>query len=113
MLNIFTYLCNMKKIFILSILIGVILLFKKIIVIGIIMGGYIVAPEAAQSLQHYCFGDGDTLHVKSNYLKTSPVVLKHLKTMKVGDKKWVSFKQHEDWRLSYALNPFTIVKKER
>lgn len=30
--------------------------------------------------------------------------------MKVGEKKKVVFRQPEDWRLSFALNPFTIEK---
>ncbi len=32
--------------------------------------------------------------------------------MKVGEQKKVEFRQPEDWRLSYALNPFHI-KREK
>lgn len=85
---------------------------KKIIVIGMILFGWIFFPEASQILRHYCFGDGSTLYLKSDYIKQSPVVKKKLKTMKVGQKKKVGMHQWEDFRLSYALNPFTIEKRK-
>lgn len=103
----------MKKYIIIgSIVTLVIIFFKKIVVIGMIVVGAIFFPEASQALKHYCFGDGSTLHVNPDYIKTSPVVQKHLKKMKVGQKKKVGFHQYEDWRLSFALNPFTIEKKK-
>lgn len=77
-----------------------------------ILVGSIFFPEASQSLQHYCFGDGSELVVSSDYIKNSPVVKKHLAKMKVGQKKKVGFHQWEDFRLSFALNPFTIEKKK-
>jgi hypothetical protein len=102
----------MKKT-ILIVLFGLILIFyKKITVIGMIVVGYFIFPEASQALRHYCFGNGEILYVNSGYIKTSPVVLKNLKSMKIGEKRVVSFYQYEDWRLSYALNPFTIEKRK-
>jgi hypothetical protein len=100
-----------------KILIGVALLaiifFKKIVVIGMIVVGYFLFPEASQALRHYCFGDGSDLHVSADYIKTSPVVQKHLANMQIGEKKKnVGFKQADDWRLSFVLNPFTIHKKK-
>ena len=77
-----------------------------------IIGGALIYPEASQTLKHYCFGNGDTLFVNSDYIKTSPIVLQHLSNMKVGEKRIVTFYQKEDWRLSYAINPFTIEKRE-
>ena len=50
--------------------------------------------------------------LKSDYIKYSPVIQKKLKEMKVGEKRKVTFKQWEDWRLSYALNPFYIEKRK-
>ena len=85
---------------------------KKVLIFGMIHIGSIFFPEASQALTHYCFGDGSTLYVQSDYIRRSPVVLKHLKKMKVGQKKKVGFHQWEDWRLSYAINPFTIEKKK-
>ena len=38
--------------------------------------------------------------------------MKHLAQMKVGQKKKVGIHQWEDWRLSFAINPFTIEKKK-
>lgn len=74
--------------------------------------GAVFFPEASQALRHYCFGDGSTLHVSPDYIKKSPVVIKHLKKMKVGQKKKVGMHQWEDWRLSFAINPFTIEKRK-
>jgi hypothetical protein len=102
----------MKKILIFSGILLFIFFFKKIVVIGMIAVGAVFFPEASQALRHYCFGDGSTLHVSPDYIKKSPVVIKHLKKMKVGQKKKVGMHQWEDWRLSFAINPFTIEKRK-
>jgi hypothetical protein len=103
---------NPKKLFVLTgITVVFILLLKKIMVLGMIVVGAVIFPEASKALRHYCFGNGETLVVESDYIRKSPVVQKHLQKMKVGDVKKVSFRQKEDWRLSYALNPFTIKKR--
>jgi len=83
---------------------------RQSIVIGLILGGKIVAPEGSAILAHYCFGNGDTLHLSSSYLCNSPVVLRSVKNLKEGEVRRVVFKQKDDWRLSYALNPFHIKK---
>jgi len=102
-----------KLIVLLSLVILLVSIFiEKILVIGMIVFGSIFFPEASQALKHYCFGNGEKLIVRSEYIKNSPVVKKYLKKMKVGEKRKVSFKQKEDWRLSYALNPFTIEKRK-
>ena len=103
----------MKKILIFSCFAAFVLAFyKKILVIGMIGVGALFFPEASQALRHYCFGDGSRLFVNPSYIKNSPVVKKKLANMKVGEKKTVGFNQREDWRLSFALNPFTIEKKK-
>ena len=66
--------------------------------------------EAMQVLSHYMFGGGKDLVLKSDYLPKSPVITKHLRSMEVGETKRVAFKQKEDWRLSYAINGFTLTK---
>ncbi len=76
-----------------------------------IVVGSLFFPEASIALSHYCFGNGDTLRVESDYIRTSPVVIKEIKTLKKGEKRRVGMKQSEDWRLSYALNPFNIERK--
>lgn len=86
--------------------------YKKILVLGMIVFGALFYPEASVALRHYCFGNGEKLVVESDYIKNSPVVLKHLKNLKTGQKKKIAFKQPEDWRLSYALNPFTMEKRK-
>jgi hypothetical protein len=70
------------------------------------------APEGMEILQHYCFGDGSELVLESDYLPDSPVIQSELKKMKIGQVKVVRFYQKEDWRLSYALNPFHLVKEQ-
>lgn len=102
----------MRKAIILGFLLFSIIFFKKIVVIGMILVGAVFFPEASQALKHYCFGNGEKLIVKSDYIKKSPVVLKQLKKMKIGQKKKVGFHQWEDWRLSFAINPFTIEKRK-
>ena len=90
-------------------LLGAVLIYpRKAIVIALIIGGKVIAPEASAVVSHYCFGNGDTLYLNADYVKTSPVVLKSMQGLKMGQSRWISFKQKEDWRLSYALNPFTI-----
>lgn len=81
---------------------------QKAAVVGIIVGGYFLYPEASKVVAHYCFGNGDTLHLDPTYIRNSRVIVQKLNTMKIGESKEVRFNQKEDWRLSYALNPFTI-----
>ena len=71
----------------------------------------ITAPEGSAILQHYCFGDGTDLVLESDYLPNSPVIKSELKKMNIGEDKVIRFNQYKDWRLSYALNPFHLVKK--
>ena len=71
-----------------------------------------IAPEGMSILTHYVFGSGDDLILKSDYLPNSPVIKKKLKQMKVGETRRITFKQSEDWRLSYALNPFVLTKEK-
>jgi hypothetical protein len=66
--------------------------------------------EGVTVLSHYLFGNGSDLILESDYLPQSPVIRKRLKTMKIGEKQRVSFKQNQDWRLSYAINGFTLTK---
>jgi hypothetical protein len=71
----------------------------------------ITAPEGSAILQHYCFGDGTNMVLESDYFPNSPVIKAELKKMRIGEDKVIRFNQNEDWRLSYALNPFHLVKK--
>ena len=81
------------------------------IMILLILYFKITAPEGCAVLQHYYFGNGKKLELKSDYLPYSPVIIKELKKMRIGQDKTIRFYQKEDWRLSYALNPFHLVKK--
>ena len=96
------------------ILIGIVIVcfYKKIFVFLCIIIGALFFPEASKILKHYCFGDGSELVLNADYIKNSPVVKRKLATMRVGQKKKVGMHQWEDWRLSFALNPFTIEKQK-
>jgi hypothetical protein len=85
---------------------------KKILVIGMICVGYFIFPEASKVLRHYCFGNGETITLDHSYISKSPVILKELEKLKIGQKKIVRFRQQDDWRLSYAINGFTLVRKK-
>ncbi len=105
----------MKRIIIIVGIIGLMTLcYKKLFVVAMIVGGFFVAPEASQILSHYCFGDGDTLYLDSSYLKTSPVVISAAKGLNVGGKiADVRLNQSRDWRLSYAINGFTLKRTRK
>ncbi len=85
---------------------------SKLMVIGMIVFSTFTYPEASSILSQYCFGNGDTLMLDTSYLKVSPVITRELSTMKVGEKRIVRFKQKDDWRLSYAINGFTLIKQK-
>ena len=90
----------------------IIIFIRQILVINIIFYGLFIYPEASSIVSHYCFGNGSDLILKNNYLKRSPVIIHHLKEMKVGEKRKIGMHQLEDLRLSFALNPLTIIKNK-
>lgn len=86
----------------------------KIFVLALIFGGYFVSPEGSAVLTNYCFHETDTLFLDSSYLQRSPVIVNLAKKMRVGQTvKCYGFKQYKDYRLSYALNPFTISRSKQ
>lgn len=105
----------MKRIIIVAgIIVLMTLCYKKLFVVAMIVGGFFVAPEASQILSHYCFGNGDTLFLDSSYLKTSPVVISAAKGLNVGGQiAEVRLNQSDDWRLSYAINGFTLKRTKK
>jgi hypothetical protein len=108
---------NKKRIYILLgvpiLLAAIYILRYKILVLACIFGGYFVSPEGSAILTNYCFNHTDTLILDSSYLQRSPVIVKYAKTLKIGQtKKCIGFKQYKDYRLSYALNPFTISRSK-
>ena len=97
------------KLVLLAALLLIFFLRYKILVLLLILGGYFVSPEGSAVLSNYCFHQTDTLILDSSYLQKSPVIVKLAKNMKIGQTIHChGFKQHLDYRLSYALNPFTI-----
>ena len=47
----------------------------------------VIAPDGCTELQHYYWGDGKPLYLKSSYLPTSPVINKALNGMQIGEIK--------------------------
>lgn len=81
---------------------------KKVPIQVLILGGKVISPEGSSVLEHYISGKGGILELSPSYLQTSPVVKNAVKGLKVGESRRITFKQSQDWRLSYALNPFNI-----
>ena len=77
---------------------------------GIITTQSNVPIEGIAILSHYMFGNGEDLILNSDYIPNSPVIKNELKNMRIGETKRITFEQKEDWRLSYALNPFRLKK---
>jgi hypothetical protein len=75
---------------------------------GIATGGRMVSPEAGEIIWHYLNGHGTDLWLSPDYIRTSPVVLRSLAQLKEGESRQFVFRQAEDWRLSYAVNPFSL-----
>ncbi len=74
----------------------------------IVAAGRLRYPEAAAILAHYIGGSGRPLQLPPDYLRRSPVVRDALVTLRVGQTRVVTLHQSQDWRLSYALNPFRL-----
>jgi hypothetical protein len=74
--------------------------------------GGIAYPEAADILENYIYGKGENLYLEPDYLKESPVIARNLMQMHTGESRNIGLKQEEDWRLSYAVNGFTLRKKK-
>ena len=90
---------------------------KKLILVVLILASFFVAfkympTEGVKILHHYMFGDGSDLVLDSDYIPQSTLIVSRLKKMKVGETRKISFKQSEDWRLSYAINGFSLTKTE-
>lgn len=79
---------------------------------GIALAGRIVSPEGGQIVWHYLHGKGRDLWLDSDYLQTSPVIQRSINSLKLGQSRQFSLRQAEDWRLSYALNPFSLRRGE-
>lgn len=69
-------------------------------------------PEGAAIIDHYLHGGGSDLYLPAGYIRRSPVVRQALATLALGQTKVVTLRQQQDWRLSYALNPFRIRRKK-
>lgn len=79
---------------------------------SIALAGRIVSPEGGQIVWHYLHGKGQDLWLDSDYLQTCPVIQRSWRSLKVGQHRQVGFVQAENWRLSYALNPFSLRRGE-
>ncbi|ULQ59640.1 hypothetical protein K7I13_14460 [Brucepastera parasyntrophica] len=89
-----------------------ILYMKKIYSEFIFFGG-IVYPEAAKILQHYLFGDGSDLRIKSKYFFNTNIVQDAIRKNKdeniIGP---VTLAIKDNARIAYAVNGFYIIQIE-
>ena len=96
-----------------KILLGlIVLVISSVIGLNILTGFKGIPMEAISIVYHYMFGNGEDLVLDSSYLPTSPVIKNELSTMSIGESRRVRFTQELDWRLSYAINGFTLTKTE-
>lgn len=79
---------------------------------SIALAGRLVSPEGGAIVWHYLHGKGQDLWLDNSYLKTSPVIQRSWRSLKPGQSRQFSLRQAEDWRLSYALNPFSLRRGE-
>ena len=77
---------------------------------GIAGGGRLFFPEGGEIIWHYLHGHGSDLWLSPDYIRASPVILRSLAQLKEGESRQFRFRQAEDWRLSYAVNPFSLKK---
>jgi hypothetical protein len=76
---------------------------------SIAIAGRTVSPEAGAIVWAYLHNEGKDLWLDSSYLQTSPVIRRSWQSLKLGESRQFSLRrQAEDWRLSYALNPFSL-----
>ena len=66
-------------------------------------------PEASTLLFHYIYGKGDDLELSSTYFQNSLFLKEKIQNIGSGNHGPLTIKQHEDWRLSLALNPFYLM----
>jgi hypothetical protein len=79
---------------------------------SIALAGRLVSPEGGAIVWHYLHGKGQDLWLDNSYLQTSPVIQRSWRSLKPGQSRQFSLRQAEDWRLSYALNPFSLRRGE-
>ena len=84
-----------------------------LILVSIVFCVKYIPAEGVRILLHYMFGDGSDLKLDSDYIPQSNLIVSRLKKMKVGETRKISFKQSDDWRLSYAINGFLLTKTEK
>jgi hypothetical protein len=76
---------------------------------SIAIAGRIVSPEAGAIVWAYLHNEGKDLWLDNGYLQTSPVIQRSWQSLKVGESRQFALRrQAEEWRLSYALNPFSL-----
>ena len=78
---------------------------------GIAVGGRVVSREGGQVIWSYLHGCGRDLRLRPDYMKTSPVIRRSLARLEEGESQQFTFFQRDDYRLSVAVNPFHLRRK--
>ena len=83
----------------------------RLLYTALALGGMWVYPEGGKVLLTYIRGNGQDLWLDSGYIQRSPVIRRSLALLREGESRRFTFIQSADKRLSYAVNPFNIRKK--
>jgi hypothetical protein len=78
---------------------------------GIVVGGQLISQDGGQVLWHYLHGGGTDLWLNSSRIRTSPVIIRSLASLRESESRRFTFRQSEDVSLSYAINPFHLKRK--
>ena len=87
-------------------------IFDRFVVHSLVIGGAVVGypmyPEAAQSLIHCIYGNGEPMEVSAQYFKQSPFIQKEIRRLGVGNHREMLMHQADDWRTSLTFNPYNL-----
>ena len=83
----------------------------RLLYTGIALGGRLLSPEGGQVTWHYLHGEGKDLWLSPDYIQQSPVITRSLALLREGESRRFTFRQADDFRLSFAVNPFNLRRK--
>jgi hypothetical protein len=79
---------------------------------GIALGGRLLSPEGGAVIYHYLYGEGKDLWLSPDYIQRSSVITRSLALLREGESRRFTFRQADDFRLSFAVNPFNLRRKD-
>ncbi|NBB21556.1 hypothetical protein GVN20_19480 [Runella sp. CRIBMP] len=73
-----------------------------------IVAAYPIYPEAARIIYHLLHGKGTPYQIPSSYFEDSPYLQNEISKRGIGNFGPIGLRQHQDWRLSLAFNPYYL-----